>query len=558
MKAVIYARFSTDKQSDSSIDDQARNCARYAERYGAAVVGQYADRAISGSSKDRPEFLAMLDAATRGEFDTLLVDDLSRLSRKRTETMQIIERFKFRSIRIVGVSDGYDSAARGEKIQSTMRGLMNELYLDDLREKTHRGMYGKALNGYSAGGRSYGYKRVPIENPTKLDPNGRPEIMAVRREINEDEARWVRQIFEWFASGHSPLQIADKLNKMGVSSTRGSTWAANAIYGDVNEGTGLLNNQLYIGKYIWNRSAWEKDPDTGKRKRKKRNESEWVVTDMPELRIVPQPLWEAVRARQCSIRERSVALRKALNNPKTSSRTGKYLFSGLLQCGCCGASYTVYGVGSYGCSTNINRGDSVCSNRLRVSRRLLEKNLLTVIQEELLSEEAIELFVKETALALKERQSDKKPEYEIARRILADSERQITNIVAAIRAGIITPTTKAELERAEAERSKAEATLRANTGLAETLTTILPRAAERYRGLVDNLGKALYTDVAHARQCLKALLGHIRLLPSATNKRHLNAELRHSLEGLMQLGFNNDCKVRLVAGARFELTTFRL
>ncbi|MEI6731007.1 MAG: recombinase family protein, partial [Pseudomonadota bacterium] len=330
MRAVIYSRFSTDKQSDSSIEDQARNCVRYAERCGMTIVSRFEDKAISGTSKNRPGFEAMLLAAAQKEFDVLLVDDLSRLSRNRTETMQIIERFKFRRIRIVGVSDGYDSATKGEKIQSTMRGLMNELYLDDLREKTHRGMTGQALKGYSAGGRTYGYKRVPIENPAKLDANGRPEIIAVRREINEDEAKWVRKIFEWFASGESPKSIANKLNQIGVPSTRASTWAANAIYGDCNEGTGLLNNQLYIGKYIWNRSAWLKDPDTGKRKRTKREDKEWVITAMPELQIIEQPLWDAVQARQQDIRKRSVKLREALNNPNSRCHSGKFLFSGLV------------------------------------------------------------------------------------------------------------------------------------------------------------------------------------------------------------------------------------
>lgn len=80
MRAVIYARFSTDKQSDSSIEDQARNCERYAERNSMTVLSRFEDKAISGASKNRPAFIAMRAAANRAEFDVLLVDDLSRLS----------------------------------------------------------------------------------------------------------------------------------------------------------------------------------------------------------------------------------------------------------------------------------------------------------------------------------------------------------------------------------------------------------------------------------------------------------------------------------------------
>jgi DNA invertase Pin-like site-specific DNA recombinase len=87
---------------------------------------------------------------------------------------------------VVGVSDDYDSDAKGHKIQATMRGLMNDIFLDDLKAKTHRGMAGQALKGFSAGSRVYGYRRVPIEDPTKQDDFGRPKIVAVKREIDED------------------------------------------------------------------------------------------------------------------------------------------------------------------------------------------------------------------------------------------------------------------------------------------------------------------------------------------------------------------------------------
>jgi hypothetical protein len=128
------------------------------------------------------------------------------------------------------------------------------MYLEDLRAKTHRGLQGQALKGFSCGGRTYGYRSVPLEDHTKKDQYGRPALIAVQREIDSDEAPWVDQIFTWYAAGRSPRWIAAELNRQGVPSSRGSTWSASALHGDFERGTGLLNNPLYIGEFIWNRS----------------------------------------------------------------------------------------------------------------------------------------------------------------------------------------------------------------------------------------------------------------------------------------------------------------
>lgn len=212
MRAVIYARFSTDKQSESSIEDQARNCINYAERGGMTVITRFEDKAISGASKNRPGFESMRAAADRGEFDVLLVDDLSRLSRDDVEMKQVIRRFKFRRIRIVGVSDGYDSDTKGEKIQSTMRGLMNEMYLDDLREKTHRGLYGKAMNGYSAGGRTYTHDNDKISD-TYHKAKEEGTLAALPEEIAPHADGIYRLIDSVFSESQLPLPGDDRKPK---------------------------------------------------------------------------------------------------------------------------------------------------------------------------------------------------------------------------------------------------------------------------------------------------------------------------------------------------------
>jgi hypothetical protein len=200
------------------------------------------------------------------------------------------------------VSDGYDSAAKGEKIQSSMRGLMNEMYIDDLREKVMRGMTGQAMKGNNVGGRCYGYRHVPQYDPIKTSPDGQPVVLCVRREINDEQAEVIRIIFELFAQGWSPRAIAKHLNDAGIPSPRGGKWLQSAIYGDPDVGYGILNNPLYSGRFVWNRRECRKNPDTGKRVHVRRDESEWITTEMPDLRIVSEQLWAKVKARQERLR----------------------------------------------------------------------------------------------------------------------------------------------------------------------------------------------------------------------------------------------------------------
>ncbi|MFO1344698.1 MAG: recombinase family protein [Rhodocyclaceae bacterium] len=118
------------------------------------------------------------------------------------------------------------------------------------------------------------------------------------RSINEQEAEIVRRIFEDYTKGISPKAIANALNKEGVRAPTGGTWGASTIYGNRERGTGILNNELYIGKLIWNRLRYVKDPDTGRRISRPNPDSAVIRQDVPELRIIDQALWDRVKAMQ--------------------------------------------------------------------------------------------------------------------------------------------------------------------------------------------------------------------------------------------------------------------
>jgi site-specific DNA recombinase len=131
----------------------------------------------------------MLADAKAHKFDVLLIDDFSRLSRDSVEAETVRRRFVHWNVRLIGVCDGIDTHAKGHKLVSGFKGLMNEMFLDDLRDKTSRGMIGQVLKGYHGGGRPYGYRLMPEVDATKTDPYGRP--VGSRLTIDREQAKTV-------------------------------------------------------------------------------------------------------------------------------------------------------------------------------------------------------------------------------------------------------------------------------------------------------------------------------------------------------------------------------
>ena len=531
MKAAIYARYSTDKQRETSIEDQYRNCERYAKREDWKICHRYEDKAISGTSKDRPGYQQMLADAKVKLFDVLLVDDLSRLDRA-GETKQLIKRMKFWGVRVIGVSEGFDSDSKGYKMHAGFAEMKNEAYIDDLSEKTHRGLTGQALKGYNCGGRAFGYKHVPIFHPTDRDHYGQRVVVAVRREPDPAQAKIVKEIFAHYAEGWSPRTIADDLNRRRIPSP-GSTWKRVVRRKDAkwlgSAIVAMLDNPLYIGKYIWNRSTWAKDPDTGKKQRKERPESEWIVTEDEKLRIVDRRTWGAVQARR---RERE-ALR---NNQHPDLRPRqKYLFSGLLKCAECGQNFVIRDAYQYGCGSHINGGEHACSNQLHVARRLTEEKLLEGIKHKLYTPEALDRMRRRFVEMQAERKKAKRPDLEAARRELAQVEREITGMVAAVKAGTFSPALKAELEKAERERERLMAALKVDTRAADKVVQLVPNLVERYQRLVADMARVAQRDIARARAQIKTLLGGPVLLEPHKEGYLVAVVPRGNYAGLLKL-----------------------
>src|ERR1700751_2576749 len=155
IRAVIYARFSTTNQNQSSIDDQVEVCTRYIEKQGWTQVGMYTDAAMSGASRFRPGYQKLVVDIDRGQFAVVVVEALDRLGRNLADVADLHDRCAFAGIKLVAVNVGEIGT-----MHIGMLGTMAQLYLSDLRAKTWRGQLGRALQGKLPGGKAYGYDLV--------------------------------------------------------------------------------------------------------------------------------------------------------------------------------------------------------------------------------------------------------------------------------------------------------------------------------------------------------------------------------------------------------------
>lgn len=496
-RVAIYARYSSDLQSDNSIEDQFRICREYAERENWEIVETYKDRAESGASLIRPGIQSLLADAQAGDFDIVLAEALDRLSRDQADIATIYKNMTFSDIEMHTLSEG-----KVDQLHIGLKGTMNALFLKDLKTKIHRGMRGRIENGKSGGGIGYGY-----EVERKYDADGEP--IRGDRTIVEEQAEVVRRIFRDYASGSSPRAIARKLNKDGVPAPRGDGWTQSSINGNPKRGTGILNNELYVGRLIWNRQKFIKNPETGKRVTRYNPESEWVVHDLPELRIVEDDLWDMVRERQSSIQHKMENSEAPKGNLHKSNRP-KYLLSGLTRCGCCGGAYTVKNHYQLGCATSYNKG--TCDNRVRVKREDLEQAVLEGLKSRMLNPELFKEFADEYTKRINEVQKERS---QSKSRMIAESEaieRKIEKLVESIFEGINANAINNKLLELEARQSELKKKIEESV---DPLPTLHPSLALRYRAQLEDLHKTLNDDSvrAEASDTIRGLIDQIVIHP---------------------------------------------
>ena len=496
MRAVIYARYSSDNQRDASIEDQVRICRERIGREGWSLAATYTDHAISGASRLRPGYQKLLEDARAGSFDVVVAEALDRLSRDQEDVAGLYKQLGFAGIKLVTVSEGEIS-----ELHVGLKGTMNALYLKDLAQKTRRGLEGRVRASRSGGGKAYGYDVV-----REVDAQGDP--VRGKRAVNAAEAAVVTRIFSAFASNRSPKAIAHELNREGVPGPNGSAWSPSTIYGNWRRGTGVLNNELYIGQLIWNRQRFVKDPTTGKRVAKLNPLAEWIIEDVPHLRIVPDALWQEVKARQKDTR--AILIKDGNGIRAERARRPTYLLSGLLKCGECGGGASKISRDHYGCSNARNR--ATCSNMLTIRRDVLENSVVAGLRTQLMHPDLVKEFILEFHREMNRLASEKELSRHRVEADLRRVEREIRAIIDAIKSGIRNASMAAELDALEIRKQELQERL---TEAPPPPVRLHPNLADVYRRKVENLGQALNEAGMReeAATLLRGLIDEIRLTP---------------------------------------------
>jgi site-specific DNA recombinase len=523
-KVALYARYSTDNQSVASIEDQFRVCREHAGREGWQVVEAYQDAAISGASVIlRPGVQSLLQDAQRRKFDIVLAEALDRVSRDQADVATLFKHLRFASVQIVTLAEGEIS-----ELHVGLKGTMNALFLKDLAAKTHRGLRGRVEKGKAGGGLCYGYDVVK-----RTDSEGEP-VRGDRR-INEAEAVVVCRIFREFAAGKSRRAIAADLNRDSIRGPFGRTWGDTTIRGHACRGNGIVNNELYAGVLVWNRQRFIKDPNTGKRVSRPNPETEWIRTEVPELRIVDDELWQRVKLRQVELAKQFEATTEGVRAARAERlnflRRPAFLLSGLLICGCCGGKYGIITNDRYGCLGHYRKG--ICDNGRTVRRDDIERRVLAGLTDKLVSPEAVAAAVRAYAEETNRQNHERRAQGEADRRVLEKIDRGIKGIMDAIEDGMYQPAMKVRMAELQQQRAQIEARV---AEAPADLPDVHPNIAEHYRAKVIRLAETLAEPESggEAREDIRSLVGEVVITPG-DKRGESHAILRGELMAILDL-----------------------
>ncbi len=403
MKAVIYARYSSDNQREESIDGQIRECTAFAQKNGITILRTYIDRAFSAKTDNRPEFRHMIKDSSKKLFDMIIVWKLDRFARNRYDSARYKAQLKKNGIKVVSATESISDGADGILLESMLEG-MAEYYSADLSEKVVRGMTENALKcKFNGGTLTLGYK-IDEEQYFQID---------------EATAPFVTEAYKRYDDGSTMTEIRDWLNEQGVKNTRGKPMN----YSSVQH---LLRNRRYIGEYVYRE----------------------IVTPDGIPAIIPQDLFDRVQEK----------LAKNKKAPARHKAEDDYLLTTKLFCGYCGA----YLCGESGTSrsgavhhyykcVSVKKRRKVCHKK-SVRKEWIEDLVVNETMKMVMDDNAIEAIVA-MLMDLQDRDNINLPMYE---QQLREAESGIRNILNAIQEGIFTKSTKARLEELEATKEELE------------------------------------------------------------------------------------------------------
>ena len=549
MRVSIYARYSSELQRAASIEDQVLVCTERVIREKWTLTATYTDHGISGASHLRPGYQKLLESARKGEYDIVLAEALDRISRDQEHVAFFFKLMSFAGIRIVTLAEGEIT-----ELHVGLKGTMNALFLKDLADKTRRGLRGRVEQGRSGGGLCYGYRTV--ENGERGG-----------REIHQAEAAVVRRIFTDFVAGKSPRRIAAELNRERISGPGGRPWGDTTIRGHALRGTGVLRNELYVGRLVWNRLRYTKDPATGRRVSRINPREDWIRRDVPDLRILEESLWTGVQTRLGAIRN-SESIAKARATKFWTRRRPQHLLTGKAVCGVCGGPAAPIGKDYIACSAARRQG--TCTNRASIRRNEIEGWIVEALRRQLMAPDLVGEFIRTFNDEINRTRRDCGQRRHGLQREQRDLDRRIDTLLDAFASGALKgPSVQTKLETLETRQGEVAKEL---AGLLDEPVRLHPNLAAIYRRKVAALQNLLENDATRteAVEIIRSLVDQVIFRP--TTEAGLEVELVGDIARMVHLAQNsNENKpvsgavldefarsVKVVAGVGFEPTTFRL
>ena len=398
--AVIYARYSSDNQSEASIEQQVDECQEYAMLNGLKVSEIYADRAISGRIDSRAEFQRMIHDAEEGKFQFVIAYKSSRIARNMMNALSFESKMNKCHVKTICIKEEFGDNPTGRFMMRSMMNI-NQWYSENLAEDVLRGMTNKAKKCEITSQIPFGYRK------------GEDNHFAIR----EDQAEVVREIYRRVADGEAYIDIANDLNARGIRTKTGGQWGKTSF-------DRILRNRMYIGTYKW---------------------KDIVVEDgMPA--ILDKDLFDKVQDKVARIRDV-----KGRHNGQAD-----YMLTGKLFCGYCRKPM----IGVSGRSRN---GEMhfyyACQGRLKkegcrkknVRKEMLEDYVFLLLKKHLLTDEVINWMVDQYMEYQKECFDAKMIETEKKR--IKEIDRALDNYVKAIAAGVYNETVQQSMLDLEGERA---------------------------------------------------------------------------------------------------------
>lgn len=397
--AVIYARYSSSGQREESIEGQLRECHEYAQRNGMTIIGEYIDKALTGRTDKRPDFQRMLHDSEKGVFQVVICWKMDRFARNRYDSAMYKYRLKKNGVRLTYAKESIPEGPEGIILEAVMEGYA-EYYSENLSQNVRRGLYDSALELKTLGQKVLGLRKSPDDH-WEIDPATAPIV---------------RRIFEEYATGERAKDIYNRLNIEGYKTSMGGQFNKNSI-------RRIVQNEKYIGIYEYRDIR--------------------VENAIPA--IVDKDLFE-----------RCQRMLKKHKRAPAAQRDTYFLLTTKLFCGHCGQPMT--GDGGTGHSGQVYNYYTCNGRRAHkcTKERVRQEWIEALVTNELIKLINSDKFIDEVAdkcVDYQTREQDNSFLHTLENR-QRENEKALNNMLAAIEAGIVTPSVKSRLTELEAENAR--------------------------------------------------------------------------------------------------------